>query len=337
MAIRRYAGDKITCLSSDIKPLDIMDGATAYETDTLIEYLKVNGVWHPITFGGSSASFFLEEDVVSMVTAGAIVPQDLMPYGMTFTEFVKDLLLTTFYPTFVNPTFSLTSNQASMIESGTVPTTFILTYNFSRGSIVGTMVGGIWVPATFQDYRTGPATDYTIDGLSMGLTNNRTQNNYPNPIVDGNNTYSGTVTYSIGPQPLDSDGANYLTPYPAGSQAASLTILGRRQYFYGVSNLATSSALIRTLTGALNPLTNTSFTINIPIGAENVVFSYPNTLRAVDSVIYVEGFNAEVKDIFVETTVSVEGANGYSPINYRVYIYTPVEPFPAIATYIVTI
>jgi hypothetical protein len=45
MAIKRYVGDKFVGLSSDTKPLNVPDGATFYETDTLIIYLKVSGAW----------------------------------------------------------------------------------------------------------------------------------------------------------------------------------------------------------------------------------------------------------------------------------------------------
>ena len=45
MSIRRYAGDKIVGLSSDTKPVNVSDGATFYETDTLKEYIKNFGSW----------------------------------------------------------------------------------------------------------------------------------------------------------------------------------------------------------------------------------------------------------------------------------------------------
>ena len=45
MAIQRYAGDRITGLSTDAKPTNIMDGAVFYETDTTKIYLKVSGSW----------------------------------------------------------------------------------------------------------------------------------------------------------------------------------------------------------------------------------------------------------------------------------------------------
>jgi hypothetical protein len=60
-------------------------------------------------------------------------------------------------------------------------------------------------------------------------------------------------------------------------------------------------------------------------------------LQDVSSVKYVEWLNAEIKDVFIKTNVNVEWANGYTDIAYKVFIYTPVEPFPATATYLVTI
>jgi archaellum component FlaC len=45
MTIKRYAGDKLTGLSSDTKPTNIPDGATFYETNTLSAYILTGGTW----------------------------------------------------------------------------------------------------------------------------------------------------------------------------------------------------------------------------------------------------------------------------------------------------
>jgi len=45
MTIVRYAGNTITCLSSDTKPTTMPDGARAFETNTARIYLKVSGTW----------------------------------------------------------------------------------------------------------------------------------------------------------------------------------------------------------------------------------------------------------------------------------------------------
>lgn len=48
MAVKRYAGDRYTCLSSDTKPI-ATDGSLLTETDTLISFLRVGGAWVTLT------------------------------------------------------------------------------------------------------------------------------------------------------------------------------------------------------------------------------------------------------------------------------------------------
>ena len=67
-----------------------------------------------------------------------------------------------------------------------------------------------------------------------------------------------------------------------------------------------------------------------------VVIAIPNT-HSISSIKYVEGMNADVKDVFVKTTLNVEGANGYSGISYDLYTYTPAEAFPSVSNYNVTL
>ncbi|MEK7472118.1 MAG: hypothetical protein AAB624_02620 [Patescibacteria group bacterium] len=50
MAIKRYAGDKITGVSGDTKPTNVGDGATFYETNTKKVYIKVSGSWQEAAY-----------------------------------------------------------------------------------------------------------------------------------------------------------------------------------------------------------------------------------------------------------------------------------------------
>lgn len=280
-------------------------------------------------------NILLEEDITSMLDVGGIDSQELIESGTTFTEFVKKLLLTTFYPTFTDPTFSLTSNSSSNVESGTI-SNLTLTYNLNRGSINGNIVDGIWVPSAFQNFRTGEVNEYIINGSNTGIINNITISDYQ--FVDNSNSFSGSVNFQDGEQPKDSQGNDFETPYPSNIVTRSLTITGRRKLFYGVDIGDLTSNNIRSLTNNyLNPTNSYKFNINIPNGSTNVIFAYPNTLRDVSSVKYIEGLNAEIKDIFDLSLVEVEGVNNYLGIDYKVYVYTPVVPFNSSATYEVTI
>ena len=80
-----------------------------------------------------------------------------------------------------------------------------------------------------------------------------------------------------------------------------------------------------------------SFSITIPVNATRVIFAYPATLRDVTSVKDVNGLNAEIKSAFTKSTVSVEGANGYTAINYKVYTTDYAQPNDKANTYTVTI
>lgn len=294
------------------------------------------------TILGSSASLsggLTTSDVTAALDVGAIEAGDVVVEGTDLQGFVEQLLLDTFFPTFTNPSVNLTSSLSSNVEAGTI-SNVTLTANFNRGAITGDLVGGVWNPGTKQDDRAGPANNYTIAGTDNDLDNDLILTSYQ--VVDGSNSWSTTVDYDQGPQPLDSDGSNYSSPLAAGSVSDSVNVNGRRRAFYGSDSVSstpyTTSNEVRGLgSSVLNPSNGTSFTINIPIGALMVVFAYPSTLQDVGSVIHVEGLNQNIKDVFNQTTVSVAGANGYSPINYKVYTWVPVSAFTATATHIVTI
>lgn len=278
----------------------------------------------------------IKEDVVSMVTAGGIKPEDVVTEGTTFTDFVKQLLYDVFYPTYspANPTATLTGGTTTQ-ETGYIYSSLTLTLTYNRNSILGALVAGIWQPLTFQNYRSGAATKYIINTVDMGLTNQRTISNYE--VTDGSNTFTSEVQYAEGAQPTDSEGNNYQTPLAAGNLTPSRTIYGRRRMFYGVDGNPINSAGVRALTeSVLNPSAGTKYPLTIPINSENVCFAYPKSLGQVTSIWYYDG-NMEVKGNFVETEVSVEGLNGLFPIDYYVYVYTPVEPFPIEVDYIITI
>lgn len=297
-----------------------------------IEVLEAGG-------GGTGGSAVTTKDVTSLLDVGAIITGQTIASGTTFQTFVEKLLTKTFYPTFVAPSATFTSSLLSSVECGTIANN-TLTLSLNRGQILGKNVNGIWSSSEVQNYRSGSATNYTINSSDLDLVNTLTMNNYQ--VVEGVNTFTGSIDYGIGYQPKDSVDADYSVPLPTGKIDKTVTVYGRRNLFYGcdsINNVAyTTSAEIRALSNkTLNPANGTIFTINIPVGAKMIVFAYPSSLRDVSSVVYVEGLGAEVKNIFTLSTISVSGANSYSPTNYKVYTYIPASPFSATATYNVTI
>jgi hypothetical protein len=280
-----------------------------------------------------------DSDVISDVDVGGISKTDIVPSGTSLQEFITQMLSQTYYPTFVLPSVNLTDNIAATVEVGTLGLT--LTANYNAGAINGDISGGIWDPNLKQADRAGVATQYTFSGTTIASSPViQAGNSLALPtttIEEGVNTFNVVTDHDAGTQPLDSLGAAFDSPLPSGDVSDGLTVNGKRNAFYGVDLASIDSAGVRALTSKLNPSNGTSFTINIPAGATDVVFAYPATLRDVDSVIYVEGLNAETKTAFSQQTVNVEGANSYTAIGYKLYTFTPANPFGATATYIVTI
>ena len=57
MAVQHYAGDTFVGLSTDVKPLNVIDGARFYESDSpYLVWLKVSGVWVNIGTSGAGIS-----------------------------------------------------------------------------------------------------------------------------------------------------------------------------------------------------------------------------------------------------------------------------------------
>jgi hypothetical protein len=158
--------------------------------------------------------------------------------------------------------------------------------------------------------------------------------------------YSASVDYAQGACKLDNRGnVDCNGRIEAGTvNSNTISFIGSRKAFAGTpTQTPDDSAEVRALVqSSFNSQNNTTvnasgtaisfpvvpnFIITIPVGATRVVFAYPATSRPVASVKYQELSYSEVKANFVETSVSVEGANGFTAIPYRVYTYIPVEPF----------
>ena len=113
-----------------------------------------------------------------------------------------------------------------------------------------------------------------------------------------------------------------------------------RNAFYGATTNVVfdiTSDNIRSLKSSADIKKGNTITLNIPKGSVNVIFSYPASLNDVTSVKYVEGMNAEIKDVFTKTTALINGANNSNPDTYNIYTYKPVTPFTQDVTYKITI
>ena len=112
-----------------------------------------------------------------------------------------------------------------------------------------------------------------------------------------------------------------------------------RNVFYGASTSKPTldSAAIRALTPTGKAYAAGSLTINVPAGAQRVVIACDATKTGVTKVINQTAMNADVTATFAKSTVPVEGAEGYTAINYNVWVFEPAVPYENTATLVVTL
>lgn len=216
---------------------------------------------------------------------------------------------------------------------------------------VGTKVTPQWsVALNPGSYSYGPATGVTATSYSVSDTDDNSaetsSGSFPELTVEDGENYSisATVGHSAGAVPKTNLGNDYAAGKIAeGSKSGSRgTITGHRKTFYGTTTDKTSettSAIIRGLSGKSNAALNngSTFKVTIPVGALRVLIAYPATLRDVTSIKDDNAMSAEIKTGFTLSTVAVEGANGYTATNYKVYTMDFANANNTANTYTVTI
>lgn len=108
-----------------------------------------------------------------------------------------------------------------------------------------------------------------------------------------------------------------------------------------LSTFDTCSGVLEQIASIQNTVAD-SFTISADKAREFAeaypeILANPATLRDVNSVLDVNGLNAEIKSGFTKSVVSVEGAAGYQAIDYKVYVLDYANANDAANTYKVTI
>lgn len=139
--------------------------------------------------------------------------------------------------------------------------------------------------------------------------------------------YKCTVTYPEGAVANDNLGgaSDPVVKIAAGSKTLTTTAYTPfRKYFYGCKTSQAdevNSAFVRGLTNSTGAAAKgTKITISVPGGATRVVIAYPATLGDLTAVEDKNAFGTDIKGSFVKSVVAVEGANGYTAIDYKVYV-----------------
>ena len=158
-----------------------------------------------------------------------------------------------------------------------------------------------------------------IDGITE-YTNNTDRS------ISSDTTYKVIVTYNFG------KGDKTLEK--------EINVKFVRRSFYGTTqdnSFMLNSDNIRTLTGSkLGIKKGDKFNININSGDVQVIIAYPKEIGDINSIKYIEGMNAEIKDTFTKQIIQVKDL-GTTLTDYNVYVYKPINPYSKNATYVATI
>ena len=154
--------------------------------------------------------------------------------------------------------------------------------------------------------------------------------------------YKLTVTHGAGVTADDNlgDDSSPAVSITAGSKTKETSAYTPfRNVFYGASTTKPTldSAAIRALTPTGKAYAAGSLTINVPAGAPRVVVACDPTQTRVTTGPNPTPLNADVTATFAKSTVPVEGAEGYTAINYNVWVFEPAVPYENTATLVVTL
>lgn len=239
-----------------------------------------------------------------------------------------------------------------VLPEATAPAVSVKFTNSTKSLEVGSKITPAYEASlSAGSYTYGPATGITAKTWSVVDSNKVTRDTatgtFPELTVTDGMSYSvtATATYDAGAIPVDNLGDDAESKQiPAGSDDATVStkITGYRNVFYGTydekGDNGTTSATIRNLTkSGAAPKTNYAYNITIPATAQRAVFAYPATYKDLTEILDKNDSNANIIPAFTKTTVKVEGANGHTAIDYKVYTIDFAGAYGQANTFIVKI
>jgi hypothetical protein len=274
----------------------------------------------------------ISEDITIIgQSLGGYTEGTVIPTGTLLTDYIKGISMKRIAATYVAPT----------IEIGTSVVTV------EAGSLVSPVINPVFTQndaGNLTAYKLEKSANSTITTLEdVAAITSHTDADIT--IGDGSSVVAYITTASYAEGIIKND--NLGDPSPtghivAGNVTDTLTYDGVRKGFSaneaGPTIACTTSAEVRGLTATAGTVTegNARFVLNCKTGDTRVTFAYPATIKDFTSVVS-KALGYNVGGNFEKTTVQVEGANGYTAIDYKVFTYIPAVPFPTDDTYTVNI
>ena len=161
---------------------------------------------------------------VGGINAGSVLSE------LTIKEILYRMMYKVIYPTMTEPSLFITQKEVICAASNSI--TLEGEAHFNRGKI---LLNGL-----FQNYRAGKADYYTVDNVQYPITTPESGNIFAfSATVDsvplGYTDIPVIVHYGQGPQPVDSSGNEYGTPFPAGNIQGVAHVIGLTNTWTGTS------------------------------------------------------------------------------------------------------
>ena len=319
--------------------------------------------WAAMDGNYNASNVFFDEDITYTANIGAVKLEDgkssgtFNAKGKSLEAILKSIMALTKDPEISLPTFTLSAGRTTdtgNLELGSKIKTFTWNGAYTDGSYEYGHKDGDSVNTDKAAKCTATyAVSCDVTGTKSGDTEDGTWT-ITSPITidsESSKTY-GTITnactYSDSPRvPVNNVGDEVDGQITSAtiSKNAAITLTGYREgFFYG--SLTTAKAAsdltsddIRGLSKSAAKYAKGAKTYTIPVGAATVIFACPKTSTGVTNILNTT-VNAGMNDAFGVTTptvVKVEGANGYTSVDYNVWTYTPAEPYGSTAALTITL
>lgn len=325
--------DDMAAIARVVNGAELLDGDVAVVRKLISSgkyahtgYTYAGGAWKAMDGNYNAENVYFDEDLVTTTAIGNITLTNgqatVASTGKNLKEVWEAIFVKEKNPSTTQPSVKITFGGAGSYEVGdTASASYSISLN--PGS-----------------YTYGPATGVTMSSVSVvdtnGVTKTAASGSFDNvTVTDGMNyTITATATYGDGTIPVTNRGNAYAAGQIKGGSksATSSAITGYRNTFWGTlesKDGEINSAYVRGLSNKSGSsyANGSTFDITVPLGAMRVMFAYPATLRDVSSVKDDNGMQAEISGSFAANlkTVKVEGKNGATAIDYKVYYMDMAE------------
>ena len=333
-AINRIVGDA-TLVAGDTLVLKTLIAPDKY---SYMGFVYDGTKWFAMDGNVSADNVIFDSDItlagsytaVGNVTKGNNAKGTLAATGKSVSEIFQSIFTKELNPSKTEPAVSITLTDAGEKEVGT---SFTPTYNASLNA---------------GSYTYGPATGITAASWEVTDTNGGSSTEHSGSFDaftvgdDTNYSITAKATHGQGAMPKTNLGNDYPNVrIAAGTKTkTSSNVTGYRSYFYGskTTTVELNSANIRALTNGNDAVgSSKTFSLAVVDGSKQVIVAFPtSTGKTLSKVLDTVAFGTDIVTEFVKSVVQVEGVNGYTAVDYDVYVYSPAAALGA-NTYTVTI